>query len=146
MQNNFKSSITKLNPSLLKINNNVNAFHFAIACNSTASNILISDPDIENKLVLFQILEQRKFELTLLTKLNFSYDDLSFTPLKYINSNKLVFPFWHNDDAVSTMFIEDFYDYLKNNKSVYKAFKQAQKHIKQKYNLPLFSENFLLIQ
>lgn len=140
----FKKSIIKINPSKIKINKNINSFHLSLPVLLNKTNINIIDEMNNKHYNLLNLLKNKHLFLLLLTKMN--YQDLNSSLLFKINTRYLILSLWRNNDALSAIFIRNFYYYLTRSSSVEKAYRRTVLKMKQNYENELQWNSFILIQ
>ena len=144
LENYFKGSLTEINPLEIRINESINSFHVAMPVMLSAANINLYDANNGKNYDLMEMLENRYLYLMLLTKMN--YKEFNSDLINKLNTENLLISLWRNNDALSAIFIRNFYYYLSLYGSIDKAYRMTLQKMTGLYQNHLAWNSFILIQ
>ena len=140
----FKDSHTEINPLEIKIDETANSFHIAMPVAFLMTNIILFDENNSRNYNLAEMFRERYSYLMLLTKVE--YKEFNSHLIDRLNAENLILSLWRNNDALSAIFIRNFYSYLSLYGSIDKAYRISLQKMMGSFRNELAWNSFILIQ
>ena len=108
------------------------------------TNIILFDENNSRNYNLAEMFRERYSYLMLLTKVE--YKEFNSHLIDRLNAENLILSLWRNNDALSAIFIRNFYSYLSLYGSIDKAYRISLQKMMGSFRNELAWNSFILIQ